>query len=146
MSDSKQLEKAHAFFDQLKQEIGSLAQQINEKNDGTLHDGFSTKDLNDGWVAYKGLSCGFALQAEPLCINMTYGPDGPFVGFRVQLMPYQLGSQLTWVDANHDLRFYSPLNLARYCLETLAARAHDTLPPTFLAETAINWSASDSYK
>lgn len=128
MSDSKQLEKAHAFFDQLKKEIESLAKQFNEKNDGELHDGFCMKDIEDGWVAYKGLSCGFALQSEPLCINMTSGPDGPFVGYRVQLMPYQLGSQMAWVDSSHDLRFYSPMHLARYCLESLASRAHDRLP------------------
>ncbi|MBX9573395.1 MAG: hypothetical protein K2X77_31130 [Candidatus Obscuribacterales bacterium] len=147
MSDSKQLERAHAFFDQLKQEIKSLAREVNEHNDGTLHDGFCTKDIEDGWVAYKGLSCGFALQPEPLAIDMTYGPDGPFVGYRIQLIPYELGSQIAWVDSNHDLRFYSPMHLARYCLETLAARAHDTLPSSFFgSKETINWSASDHYR
>lgn len=146
MSDSNQLEKAHAFFDQLKCDIKSLSREINEHNDGTLHDGFCTKDIEDGWVAYKGLSCGFAFQAEPLCLNMTYGPDGPFVGYRVQLSPYQLGSQIAWVDATHDLRFYSPMHLARYCLETLAARAHDTLPNSRPGSDTINWSAADAYR
>lgn len=146
MSDSKQLEMTHSFFDQLKQEIKSLSREINAHNDGTLHDGFCTKDIEDGWVAYKGLSCGFALQTEALCINMTYGPDGPFVGYRVQLMPYQLGSQIAWVDTNHDLRFYSPMHLARYSLETLAARAHDTLPEIGQSSKTSGSPSAENYR
>ena len=141
MSDSKQLEKAHAFFDQLKAEIAELAKQVNQRNDGSLQDGFCTKDIEDGWIAYKGMSCGFALQSEPLTITMTYGPDGPFVGYKVELMPYQLGSQIAWVDAGHDLRFYSPSHLARYAMETLASRVHDTLPELIRSDNT--WSSID---
>lgn len=124
------------FFEELKKAIVVLCEEINQTNDGNLQDGFCTRTIEDGWLSYKGVSCGFALHLQPTFICMTFGPDSPFVGYTNKLFPLIKGSELIWMDENGRMRFTTPKEMARYAVETLAAKVHDRLPtmPKLLAE------------
>lgn len=119
----------HQFFEDLKGELKKLAEDINEQNeDGSLQDGFSTRTIDDGWVTYKGMSCGFALLTDPTYVCMTFGPDSPFVGYTIKLLPSVSGEKLKWTDDKGRMQFYTANHLARFAIESLAAKVHDCLP------------------
>jgi hypothetical protein len=116
------------FFEELKKEIFVISEQMNLLNDGNMQDGFCTRSIEDGWLSYKGFSCGFALHLQPTYICMTFGPDSPFVGYTIRLSPLLKGQQIIWMDDNGRMRFSSAQEMARFAMEALAAKVHDYLP------------------
>lgn len=128
MLDSDASTMCQIFFDELKREICQLLHGINQQNDGSLQDGFSTRGIEDGWIAYKGMSCGFALHLQPAYLYMTFGPDSPFVGYSIRLTPIMKEGKLIWIDDNGLLRFSSANQLACFAIKSLAAKVHDYLP------------------
>ena len=121
---------ARVFFGDLQEEIVRLAAAINQvSEDGDL-DGFSVDAIDDGWVKYRGMSWGIAIQHEPDIIVMTWGPDGPFVGTRVTLVPTSNGPrELVWQNPDDEaVQFTSAKELAKYGLAALADMVGDRLP------------------
>jgi hypothetical protein len=115
------------FFADLMHEIVTISDEVNAQNDGSMQDGFSTRTLDDGWITYKGMSCGFALQAPN--IYMTLGPDAPFVGYTMQFKASMNDDgDVVWADEKDHLFFRTANQLARYALASLASKVHDQLP------------------
>lgn len=117
---------ASCFYKQLTDEVTVLSEQLNQTNSGDLQDGISMQHIDDGWISYKGMSWGFVLKKNPTCISMTFGPDWPFVGYCQNLQPEICGDRIVWIDEQENKQFNSPLELARYGLESLAAKVHDS--------------------
>lgn len=125
-----------ALREQLKNEVRLLVDELNHYDEtGNQQDGFSIANLDDGWVSYKGMSWGFAFHREPLCIDMTFGPDQPFVGHRKILFaePDKYSENgLMWVDRFGEGRKWKSLKeVAQYGLQCLAAKVHESLPSQF---------------
>lgn len=122
-----------SFNDQLKAEIRQLCDELHGQDlFGDQQDGYTTWHLDDGWVSYKGMSWGFTFHCDPLCIDMTVGPDQPFVGYRkiIYAEESQFGEHgLVWVDRYGTGRQWQSLKeLAQYGLQCLASKVHETLP------------------
>src|SRR5688572_11842647 len=74
---------ARTFYQDFTKAVVDYAHKANDKKeDDDNFDGFSTKNIKDGWIDYRGLSLGFALLEDPYRITCTVGPDGPFVGYQ----------------------------------------------------------------
>ena len=117
------------FFSDLKSEITRQARAINQVSEETDLDGFSVDFINDGWVKYRGMSWGFALQHNPEQLVMTWGPDGPFVGVRQVLLQKDGGDGHTcWLDKSQKKMFSSVSELVGYGLANLAAMVGDEIP------------------
>lgn len=104
---------------------------INQVSEDFDPDGFSVNHIDDGWVKYKGMSWGFAMQRDPDVLVMTWGPDGPFVGQRRVLVPLSTDKhgEIKWLDkSTHEPVFFSLTDLATYGLATLASLVGDTVP------------------
>ncbi|MBX9700036.1 MAG: hypothetical protein K2X74_11410 [Acetobacteraceae bacterium] len=118
------------FFEEFKREVIAQCQIVNANHDGYLQDGFQIQDMEDGsgWITCKGMSWGFALQDDPACIIMTFGPDWPFVGYKHILSPQLLADKVIFINKANDNTFVSAEQLARHGLECLAKKLHDCLP------------------
>lgn len=120
-------QNAYAFNNEFK---AAVMQQINELNaiaDGELQDGFNATYLEDGWVSLKGYSWGFVMQYDnPARIDMTFGPDWPFVGYKITFAAKPIGGRIAWVNEQRssEVCFDAP-QLARLCLRKLACKAGD---------------------
>jgi hypothetical protein len=115
------------FVDEFKREIVRQVNKLNLSADGDLQDGFSVACIDDGWVKYKGYAWGFViLYEDPIMLDMTYGPDWPFVGHRTQFFAQPTSGGISWVrkDKPHTT-FTSPEQLATYSLRRLAGKVHD---------------------
>lgn len=130
MSHSDLENQVQSFFYQLTQEILDQSKQVNESDTEDLQDGICTQFIADGWVSYKGMSWGIAVQDKPVGIAMTFGPDWPFVGYKQVFEPRLMDGQVIWTDTQQNQCFGSASELARYGLESLAAKVHDCLPTT----------------
>jgi len=124
---------ASAVKEQFKQAVKELVEDINSKDgDGDQQDGYTLAHLDDGWVSYKGMSWGFVVHENPLCIDMTYGPDQPFVGFRTiycaERDPMSVEGVAWCTEFNGHERAGNLKELATICLRNLSAKVHDRLP------------------
>ncbi|MBY0358259.1 MAG: hypothetical protein K2W82_09685 [Candidatus Obscuribacterales bacterium] len=129
MSNLELGQEAKAFYVQLMREITVQAEELNHSERaelGELQDGISMQHIEDGWVSYKGMSWGVALQQEPVAISMTFGPDWPFVGHKQDLEPKLENDQVVWINNSDNKSFSSAAQLASYGLEMLAAKVHDS--------------------
>ena len=128
-SDSLEIE-TKLFFEEFKHEVIAQCRIANENHDGYLQDGFQIQDMEDGsgWITCKGMSWGFALQEDPACITMTFGPDWPFVGYKHMLTPQLIANKIIFINKESDKTFIAAGQLARYGLECLAKKLHDCLP------------------
>ena len=128
-------QRARQFFDELKEEIVKQAERIRADADGSIQDGLCLDHLADGWVGYKGVSWGFALQKDPVAMLLIFGPDGPFVGHKEVLHAQDMGGWIVWScgdgDGRQAAKFASPYALARYGIERLAAKVHDDVALVF---------------
>jgi hypothetical protein len=121
--------RAELFFEELKEEIITRSQLINNVMDDGNMDGFLTTNISDGWVRYRGMSWGIAVCRDPGSIVMTWGPDGPFVGSRKVLLPRESDGETVWHDEwDENLIFESAAELANYGLAVLAGMVGDTIP------------------
>ena len=117
-----------AFFDEFKTQILRQIEELNIIADGALQDGYNAWYLDDGWISLEGFSWGFVMQeGEPACIDMTFGPGWPFVGYRDSFVNKQVGEQMAWVNqAKADEVFFDAEQLARYGLRKLAWKTGDS--------------------
>jgi hypothetical protein len=127
MKNYEQTQQAYNFLVQLKEEIQRQVGHLNAGGDGELQDGFSTLFLEDGWVTLKGCSWGFVLHHDdPVRIDMTFGPDQPFVGHRITFVSRPDTNYRGWANAERETEmFYGPEQLARYGLHRLACKVGD---------------------
>lgn len=130
--------QVQAFFQQLTQEILDQSRQVNESNQEDLQDGICTQFITDGWVSYKGMSWGVAVQDQPAGIAMTFGPDWPFVGYKQVFEPRSVNGQIIWTDKKENQSFASASELAQYGLESLAAKVHDSFSKIEKVEKAAS--------
>lgn len=120
------LEFARLFECELKQEVMREAARRNELNDGNMQDGFCLAHIDDGWVSYKGMSWGFVVHSEPIAVDMTFGPDWPFVGFRTVLQPQLNEGKVIWTERNSmaiGTVCWSAQDVAQFGLQKLTERA-----------------------
>ncbi|MDZ4836852.1 MAG: hypothetical protein SGJ27_23980 [Candidatus Melainabacteria bacterium] len=119
---------ARDFFQELLKELESAAHEANkQKPEDDNYDGFSTENIKDGWIDYRGTSFGLALLEEPYRISFTAGPDGPFVGFK-QIFAIQTGDdgKVTLIlDGADNVGFESAQQLAKFALNTLTKKRHE---------------------
>lgn len=115
------------FMAEFKQEIIRQVDLLNMSEDGNLQDGFSISSIEDGWVKYKGFAWGFVvLHDDPIMLDMTYGPDWPFIGHRTQLFAQPTPNGISWVQKDRPhTTFTNPEQLAVYSLRRLAGKVHD---------------------
>jgi hypothetical protein len=120
-------QSAYDFLNQLKVEILRQVNHLNAIADGELQDGYNTTFLEDGWVTLKGCSWGFVMHYdEPARIDMTFGPDQPFVGHRITFISQANGSTMTWTNKERTEEvFRDKEQLARYGLRRLAGKVGD---------------------
>ena len=123
--DEQVAQQAHAFFEELKREVVRQANDMNTKHDGDLQDGYALLHIEDGWVSYKGYSWGFVVRLDKLEIDMTFGPDWPFVGHRSVFVAESSPSGINWVEQNGKTTMRTAEQMARFGLQRLAAKVHD---------------------
>lgn len=124
MSRTELAQKAYEFVAEFKAEIMRQVEHLNTIADGNLQDGFNPMFLEDGWVTLEGCSWGFVmLYDEPIRIDMTFGPDQPFVGHRITFSAKPVGPGLAWVQQSQPNEvYYGAQQLARYGLSRLAGK------------------------
>lgn len=128
MNTSDIAQQAYNFQNEFKAEVMRQINQLNAIADGKLQDGFSSTYVEDGWVSLEGYSWGFVVHYEnPVRIDMTFGPDWPFVGYRVTFVAKPLGGRLAWVNEQQESEVcFDASQLARYGLRKLASKAGDS--------------------
>lgn len=123
-------EYARLFECQLKQAVLAEAERLNEGNDGDMQDGFCLCHIDDGWVSYKGMSWGFVVHSDPVALDMTFGPDWPFVGHRTVLQPQLSAGRIIWTERNATeigVVCLSAEDVARFGLSRLFERAEKAI-------------------
>jgi hypothetical protein len=143
--DEQSAQRILNFQQELKQEIMRQCISLNAiDTDGDLHDGFVTTYLEDGWITYKGFAWGFCVHYDPVSIDMTFGPDWPFVGYRTLLKGQEDGQLMIWIDQHNDqIKFTNAEQLANYGLQRLAAKAHDQ--SLFSKQTPVQSASTENY-
>jgi hypothetical protein len=117
---------AREFYQAFNKELLSAAREANATRFSTELDGFSIANIKDGWVEYRGMAFGFALLEDPPRITLTFGPDGPFVGYQQVFDIYADGDNVKCVLQEDDsFVFESPAELAKFGLNTLVGKLHE---------------------
>ncbi len=119
-------EYAQLFECQLKAAILVEAGRMNDMNEGDMQDGFCLSHIDDGWVSYKGMSWGFVVHNDPVALDMTFGPDWPFVGHRTVMQPQLSSGRIIWTERNAielGTVCCSAEDIARFGLRRLSERA-----------------------
>jgi hypothetical protein len=118
---------AYQFFSEFKAEVLHQVEQLNSLHDGKLQDGFNPASIDDGWVSLKGFAWGFVLlYDEPVRLDMTFGPDWPFVGYRNTFIAKPGPAGLQWVNQQVTAeRYLNAKDLANYGLRRLATKVGD---------------------
>src|SRR5579883_1090706 len=102
------VEKAHEFVSQLKAKLTFQIDELNKLADGQLEDGFKYSCLEDGWVSLKGYAFGFVMHYDdPVHMDITFGPDCPFVGYRQSYIAVKSGNRLTWINQSYPKEKYT---------------------------------------
>lgn len=127
MNNSEAAQKAYDFLNQFKVEISKQVSQLNQCADGALQDGFTVTYLEDGWVTLKGCAWGFVMHYdEPVRMDMTFGPDQPFVGHRITFVANDIGTNISWVCSSTTGETCAGAEqLARFGLRKLAGKCGD---------------------
>jgi hypothetical protein len=120
--------RAYDFLTSFKMQVMRQIEEVNAIADGELQDGFTSAFIEDGWVSLKGYSWGFVLHYdEPVRLDMTFGPDWPFVGHRITFVAKPSGDRIVWINQEHPNEvLYGTEQLARYGLRKLACKAGDS--------------------
>jgi hypothetical protein len=118
---------ARTFYQDFMKAIEQCIHEANQTKQKEEYDGFSTGELADGWVNYRGVSLGTALLEDPYRLTCTVGPDGPFVGFEY-IFAIQSDDNTTKavLEGDHSVVFDSPKELAKYALNELIRRRHES--------------------
>ena len=135
-------QRAYDFLTSFKMQVMRQIEEVNAIADGDLQDGFNAAFMEDGWVSLKGYSWGFVLHYdEPVRLDMTFGPDWPFVGHRITFVAKPSGDKIVWINQERPNEvLYGTEQLARYGLRKLACKAGDssifdeTVMPTAISE------------
>src|SRR5262245_35071522 len=86
------------FVAEFKREIVRQVEKLNSTEDADLQDGFSIAYIDDCWVKYKGYAWGFVvIDEDPIMLDMTFGPDWPFVGHRTQFFAQPSPGGISWI-------------------------------------------------
>lgn len=127
MNNSDMAQKAHACINELKTEVLRQIDELNAIANGAMEDGYQSTHLDDGWISLKGVAWGFVVHYDdPVRIDMTFGPDSPFVGYRSTFIAKNMNGRIVW--ANKELEaetFMDCKSMARYGLRKLAHKVGD---------------------
>lgn len=128
MNKPELAQRAYDFLTSFKMQVVRQIDELNAIADGELQDGFLATFIEDGWVSLKGYSWGFVLHYdEPVRIDMTFGPDWPFVGHRITFVARPSGDKVVWVNEERPNEvLYGTEQLARFGLRKLACKAGDS--------------------
>ncbi len=118
---------ARAFYEDFTKEVVQCAREANEnKSEDDNYDGFSTENIKDGWIDYRGFSFGFALLEDPYRITLTAGPDGPFVGYQQVFSVEDENGKVKLVqEGDGSVTFDCPKELAKAVLNGLTKKLHE---------------------
>lgn len=147
MNTNDLAESVHAFETAFKTQIMLQIDELNAIGDGALQDGYNSTFIDDGWVSLKGYSWGFVMHYdEPVRIDMTFGPDWPFVGYRTTFIAQRVGDRIAWVNEQRPTEIcYDAQQLARFALRKLACKAgDDRLVDSKYAAQIAEMTGSDS--
>jgi hypothetical protein len=127
MNNSELAQQAYDFLNEFKHEIQRQINHLNATGNGDLQDGFNSVFLEDGWVTLKGCSWGFVMHFdEPVRLDMTFGPDQPFVGHRHTFISEDAESGLCFRNPEFANEVFSTAEqLAHYGLRKLAGKVGD---------------------
>jgi hypothetical protein len=120
-------QSAYQFLCEFKAELLHQIYELNCRNDGELQDGFNPCFVDDGWVGLKGFAWGFVMHFDdPVRIDMTFGPDWPFTGYRTTFVAQQGNPGLTWTNQDRPEEIYfNSEQLAQFGLRRLASKVGD---------------------
>lgn len=126
MEELKQ--NAYEFQTEFKAQVLHQINELNAIADGELQDGYNSTFVEDGWVSLEGYSWGFVMHYdEPLRIDMTFGPDWPFVGYKTTFEAKPVGGKVAWVNALRPSEIcFDASQLARFGLRKLACKAGES--------------------
>ncbi len=118
---------AYAFNDEFKAQILRQIAELNAIGVGELQDGFHSTSIDDGWVTLKGYSWGFVVHFDnPVTVDMTFGPDAPFVGYKTTFVAEPRNQRLVWANLKQPSETYIDAEqLARFGLRKLACKTGD---------------------
>ena len=143
MDKSELAHRAYDFLTSFKMQVIRQVDELNAIADGELQDGYQSGFIEDGWISLKGYSWGFVVHFdEPVRMDMTLGPDWPFVGHRTTFVARPSGEKIVWVNQERPNEvLYGSEQLARYGLRKLACKAGDawlfdgvTMPETIVSD------------
>jgi hypothetical protein len=117
---------ARTFYQTFTKEILHHAREANATKYSKDLDGFTLTNIKDGWVEFRGLAFGFAFLEDPPRITLTFGPDGPFVGYQQVFDIYGEGDTVKCVlQEDESFLFECPSELAKFGLNTLVGKLHE---------------------
>jgi len=127
MNSEDLAQSAYTFRHEFKEQVRRQIAELNAIGDGELQDGFNEMFVEDGWVSLKGYSWGFVVHnGNPVTIDMTFGPDAPFVGYKITFAAKPINGRLAWVNEQQpNETCFDAEQLARFGLRKLACKTGD---------------------